>query len=107
MTIVLKAYVVRAVAAHIALLAGAALAAGPTNDPAPATPSQAAVEPKACDGMANEGIRRKELTREMGAYIGEALPEELVARVNRHVAKVAELKAECERLRSGNAAASR
>ena len=70
------------------------------------TPRTASQDARACAGVANEGLKMKELRRELVAYVGEALPEDLQRRLNQHVEKVARAKAECDQQR-GQAAASR
>ena len=71
-----------------------------TSAPAPRT----ADEVRACAGVNNEGIKTRALMRELGAYLGETIPQELAARANTHFEQIAKLKAECERLRGVTAA---
>lgn len=83
------------VSAHLAF-AGAAETA--------TTGAATAESERACAGVNNEGIKRRELMRELGPYIGETVPEELQKRVTRHFELVLKLKAECERARSSTEA---
>jgi hypothetical protein len=53
----------------------------------------------ACAGMTNEGIRKRELMREMAAYIGETLPDDLQRKAQKFFDQVAKLKEDCERER--------
>ncbi len=49
-----------------------------------------------CAGVANESTKMRELRRELGAYIGQTIPDDLQRRINKHVESVAKFKAECD-----------
>lgn len=51
---------------------------------------------RACAGVANESTKMRELRRELGAYIGQTIPDDLQRRVNKHIEAVARFKAECD-----------
>lgn len=51
---------------------------------------------RACEGVTNENSKARELRRELGAYLGQTMPEDLERRVKKHIELVAKLKAECE-----------
>jgi hypothetical protein len=58
--------------------------------------TRTAQDDRACSGVANENTKMKELRRELGAYFGQSIPEELQLRVRKHIDMVAKLKAECD-----------
>ena len=49
-----------------------------------------------CPSMANEVTKSRELNRELNAYAGRTVPDELQQRVMKHISVVSKLKAECE-----------
>ena len=51
---------------------------------------------RACSGVTNEVTKGKALNRELNAYAGQTVPDELQQRVMKHLAQVAKAKAECE-----------
>jgi hypothetical protein len=65
-------------------------------------PSWAQVAPgpsqteRSCAGVANEVTKGRELNRELNAYAGQTVPENLQQRVIKHLTLVAKLKSECE-----------
>ncbi|MDB5857175.1 MAG: hypothetical protein JWQ76_864 [Ramlibacter sp.] len=61
--------------------------------------TRTAQQDRSCAGVSNEFTKMRELRRELGAYLGQTIPEELQSKVRRHVELVAKLKAECEQLR--------
>ena len=61
--------------------------------------TRTAQQDRVCTGVSNEFTKMKELKRELAAYLGQTIPEELQARVRRHIEQVAKLKAECDQLR--------
>ena len=67
--------------------------------------TQAAQDGRACEGVPNEGIRMRELRRELGVYFGQTIPDDLQRRVKKHIDMVARLKAECDRQREQSALA--
>lgn len=60
---------------------------------------------RSCDGVNNENTKMRELKRELGAYFGQPIPEDLQLRVRKHVDLVAKLKAECDHQREQSALA--
>ena len=68
-------------------------------------PTRALQDERVCAGVSNETSKMRELRREMGAYFGQAIPEELQLRVRKHVDMVAKLKAECDQQREQSALA--
>ena len=60
---------------------------------------------RSCDGVNNENTKMRELKRELGAYFGQPIPEDLQLRVRKHVELVARLKAECDHQREQSALA--
>ena len=60
---------------------------------------------RACAGVTNENTKMRELRRELGAYLGQTVPEELQNKVRRHIDLVARLKAECDQQRDQSALA--
>lgn len=68
-------------------------------------PTRTAQDDRACAGVANENTKMRELRRELGAYFGQSVPEELQAKVRKHIDLVAKLKAECEQQREQSALA--
>ncbi len=56
-------------------------------------------EERACAGVANESTKMRELRRELGAYIGQTIPDELQRRITKHIEAVARFKAECDQSR--------
>lgn len=60
---------------------------------------------RSCDGVNNESSKMRELKRELGAYFGQPIPEDLQLRVRKHVDLVARLKAECDHQREQSALA--
>ena len=67
--------------------------------------TQTAQDGRACDGVANENSKMRELRKELGAYFGQTIPEDLQRRVTKHVDMVARLKAECDQQREQSAQA--
>jgi hypothetical protein len=51
---------------------------------------------RACSGVTNEVTKGKALNRELNAYAGQTVPDELQQRVLKHLTQVAKAKAECE-----------
>jgi len=74
--------------ATLCLLSSLSMAA---SDDTPATQAD-----RACSGVTNEVTKGKALNRELNAYAGQTVPEELQQRVMKHLAQVAKAKAECE-----------
>lgn len=66
--------------------------------PADEAPS-GAQNARSCAGVTNEVTKGRELNRELNAYAGQAVPDELQQRVWKHVNLVAKLKADCEQNR--------
>ncbi len=62
-------------------------------------------EERACAGVANESTKMRELRRELGAYIGQTIPDELQRKITKHIESVARFKAECDQLRDKSALA--
>lgn len=60
---------------------------------------------RVCAGVSNETTKMRELRREMSAYFGQAIPEDLQLRVRKHIDMVAKLKAECDQQREQSALA--
>lgn len=58
--------------------------------------TRTAQDERACAGVTNENTKMKELRRELGAYFGQTIPDELQQRVKKHIDMVARLKAECD-----------
>lgn len=58
-----------------------------------------AQNPRSCAGVTNEVTKGRELNRELNAYAGQTVPDELQQRVWKHVNMVAKLKADCEQNR--------
>jgi hypothetical protein len=54
---------------------------------------------RSCAGVTNEVTKGRELNRELNAYAGQTVPDELQQRVWKHVSLIAKLKAECEQNR--------
>ena len=54
--------------------------------------TRTAQDERVCAGVSNETSKMRELRREMGAYFGQAIPEDLQLRVRKHVELVAKLK---------------
>jgi hypothetical protein len=54
---------------------------------------------RSCTGVVNEVTKGRELNRELNAYAGQTVPDELQQRVMKHLTLVARLKAECEQNR--------
>ena len=67
--------------------------------------TRTAQQDRACAGVSNENTKMRELRRELGAYLGQTVPEELQNKVRRHIELVAKLKAECDQLREQSALA--
>ena len=67
--------------------------------------TRSAQDERVCAGVSNETTKMRELRREMGAYFGQAIPEELQLRVRKHVDMVAKLKADCDQQREQSALA--
>ena len=68
--------------------------------PAPADEAtRTAQSERSCVGMTNEVTKGRELNRELNAYAGQTVPEELQQRVLKHLSLVARIKAECEQNR--------
>lgn len=67
--------------------------------------TQTAQDGRACDGVANESSKMRELRRELGAYFGQIIPDDLQRRVKKQVDMVARLKAECGQQREQSALA--
>jgi hypothetical protein len=67
--------------------------------------TRTAQEDRACAGVSNENTKMRELRRELGAYLGQTIPEELQNKVRKHIELVAKLKAECDQLREHSALA--
>ena len=65
--------------------------------------TRTAQDDRVCAGVSNETTKMRELRREMGAYFGQAIPEELQLRVRKHIDMVAKLKAECDQQREQSA----
>ena len=61
--------------------------------------TRTAQQDRVCAGVSNEFTKMRELKRELAAYLGQSVPEELQAKVRRHIELVAKLKAECDQLR--------
>lgn len=51
---------------------------------------------RSCAVVTNEVTKGRELNRELNAYAGQAVPDELQQRVWKHINLVAKLKADCE-----------
>jgi hypothetical protein len=81
-------------AALLACSCVAAAAAEPANDA-----SRTAQDDRACGGVTNEATKMRELRRELGAYFGQSIPEDLQNRVRKHIELVAKMKAECDQQR--------
>ena len=64
-----------------------------------------AQDERVCAGVSNETTKMRELRREMGAYFGQAIPEDLQLRVRKHIDMVAKMKAECDQQREKSALA--
>jgi hypothetical protein len=62
---------------------------------------------RSCSGVTNEVTKGRELNRELNAYAGQTVPDELQQRVMKHLTLVAKLKAECESTREQSAAAKK
>jgi len=67
-------------------------------DEAPVTQGE-----RACAGVTNEVTKGRALNRELNAYAGQTVPDELQQRVAKHLALVAKAKAECEASRDQTA----
>ena len=59
-------------------------------------PVRTAPAGQACSGLVNEVTKTRELNRELNAYAGSTVPDELQARVRKHITLVAQRKAECD-----------
>ena len=81
---------------------GPGAAAGEGEKEAP----RVAQDDRGCAGVTNENTKMRELRRELGAYLGQSIPEELQNRVRKHIEMVAKLKAECDQQRDQSASAS-
>ena len=88
---------VRSICALATLCLFSSLSLAATDD-APATQAE-----RACTGVANEVTKGRALNRELNAYAGQTVPEELQQRVMKHLALVAKAKAECEASRDQTA----
>jgi hypothetical protein len=89
-------------AALLACSCVAAAAAEPANDA-----SRTAQDDRACGGVTNEATKMRELRRELGAYFGQSIPEDLQNRVRKHIELVAKMKAECDQQREQAAVAKK
>ena len=81
--------------ATLCLLASLSHAA---NDDTPANQAD-----RTCSGVTNEVTKGKALNRELNAYAGQTVPDELQQRVIKHLTLVAKAKAECEASRDQTA----
>ena len=72
-------------------------------DSSPTAPTAPTAE-RSCTGVTNEVTKGRELNRELNAYAGQTVPDELQQRVMKHLTLVAKLKAECESTREQSAA---
>lgn len=88
--------------AAVVLSSYAAISGGAEGDKEPARTAQ---DGNACAGVTNESTKMRELRRELGAYFGQTIPEELQTRVRKHIDQVAKLKTECDQLRDKSALA--
>jgi hypothetical protein len=88
----------RSICAFAALCLVSSLSIAAADD-APATQAE-----RACSGVANEVTKGRALNRELNAYAGQTVPDELQQRVMKHLAQVAKAKAECEANRDQAAA---
>jgi hypothetical protein len=61
--------------------------------------SPGATNTRSCAGVTNEVTKGRELNRELNAYAGQTVPDELQQRVWKHLNLVAKRKAECEQSR--------
>lgn len=68
--------------------------AAPADEAPPAAQSA-----RSCAGVTNEVTKGRELNRELNAYAGQTVPDELQQRVWKHVNLVTKLKADCEQNR--------
>ena len=91
----------RAITGLLLLVACMQLALAASDD----KETRAANQERVCGGMTNEYTKVRELRRELAAYLGQTVPEELQGKVRRHIELVAKLKAECDQLREQAAAA--
>ena len=51
---------------------------------------------RSCAGVTNEVTKGRALNRELNAYAGQTVPDELQQRVLKHITLVQKLKSECE-----------
>ena len=88
--------------AALILCSYAAVAGAAEGDKEPARIVQ---DDRACAGVTNENTKMRELRRELGAYLGQTVPEELQNKVRKHIDMVAKLKADCDQQRDQSALA--
>ena len=91
---------IRRIAVLIGCCSPMAFAVSADGDKQSTRPAQ---DERVCTGVSNETTKMRELRRELGAYFGQAIPEDLQLRVRKHVDMVAKLKAECDQQREQSA----